>query len=473
MTGSPGASAGVSPADASEIARLEAERARLQAEVDGLRAQLRREKRPRPAGRPRRVATTVFVVLTAVLVTVAVTGLWARRNALNTDRWVRTVGPIAAQPAVQDALGNYLTTQLMTVVDAEDILEEVLPERGQILAGPLTNALRGFVDDQVTAFLASDSFERLWLAINERAHERVVAVLEGDAPRNLQIEGDDVVLNVVPVLNQILATIGEASPEILGRTVDLPTVSIDDVPQAAVERIEDALGRDLPDDFGQFTVFETQRLRQVQNAVRLFDTLVVAAVVAALALIAFTLWLSPHRRRTFLQLLVGIAVGMVLVRRLGIRLEQDVVEMVKPENQDAARVIVGAFVSSLLDATKWILGIVAAVAAVAVLTGPYPWVRSLRRRTRSAAGTAAAAAATLATRRPDERTVAWVADHREALQLGGIVVGILLLLAVDLSWFGVLAVLVVVAVYELGVQRIADFAPPAPASAPQPGHGGT
>jgi hypothetical protein len=29
--------------------------------------------------------------------------------------------------------------------------------------------LRGFVDDQVTAFLASDTFQRLWVAINERA----------------------------------------------------------------------------------------------------------------------------------------------------------------------------------------------------------------------------------------------------------------------------------------------------------------
>jgi hypothetical protein len=464
MSRDTGAPAGVSATPEAEIARLEAERARLQAEVDGLRAELRAETRRPPGGRPRRVATTVLVVMTSVLVTVAVTGVWARRNALNTDRWVRTVGPIAEEPAVQQALGNYLTTQVMTVIDAEEFFESALPERGQILAGPLTNALRGFVDDQVTAFLASDTFQRLWVSINERAHARVVAVLEGETPENLQIEGDDVVLNVVPVLNRILAAIGEESPEIFGRTVDLPTVSIDEVPQAAIERIEGALGQDLPEDFGQFTVFEARRLRQAQDAVTLVDRLVVAAVVLAIGLMAFTLWLSPHRRRTLLQLMVGIALGVVLVRRLGLRLGDDVVELAKPENREAVGVIVGAFVSSLLDATAWVLGAAVVVAAVAVLTAPYPWVRALRHRTSSVARTAVAAGATLTIRRPDERTVTWVAAHREPLQLGGIVVGILVLLAADLSWLGVLALLVAVGAFELAVHRIADLAPSAGAT---------
>ena len=53
---------------------------------------------------------------------------------------------------------------------------------------------------------------------------RVVDVLEGDTGK-LQIENGEVVLNLVPVLNGVLAQIGEASPEIFGGTVDLPEVS--------------------------------------------------------------------------------------------------------------------------------------------------------------------------------------------------------------------------------------------------------
>jgi hypothetical protein len=441
-----------------EIARLDAERARLQAEVDDLRAELAAPKRG--AGRPRRIVAVALVVLTSLVVTVAVAGVWARRNALNTDRWVKTVGPVAEDPAVKDALGNWITTELMGVVDPEEFFESVLPERGQILAGPLTNALRGFVNDQVDTFLASDTFQRLWVQVNERAHARVVAVLEGETPRNLQIEGDDVVLNLVPVLNQVLAAIGEASPEIFGRTVDLPTITVDEVPQAAVEKVENALGVELPDDFGQFTVFEARRLQQVQDAVSLFDRLVVFAVVLAIGLIALTLWFSPNRRRTLLQLVVGISLGVVLIRRLGLRVEDDVLDLVRPENREAAGVVVGAFISSLLDATAWILGIAAVIGVIAAITGPYRWAETLRRRTVDVAQTLAGVVATVVARRPGEpATVAWVASHKEALQLGGIIAGIIVLLAADLSWLGLGLLLVVVGGFELAVARIAELGP--------------
>jgi hypothetical protein len=439
-----------------DVARLADERSRLQAEVDGLRAELAGVPRKR-AVRTRGVVAVALVVVTSIVVTVSVTAVWARRNALNTDRWVRTVGPIAEEPAVQQALGRYITDQAMTAIDPEELFESALPERGQILAAPLTSALRGFVNDQVDSFLASDTFQRLWVQINERAHRRVVQVLEGDLPPSLQVQGNDVVLNVVPLLNEVLARLGERSPEIFGRTVDLPTVTVDEIPEEAIQKVESALGRDLPENFGQFTVFDASRLQQVQDTVTLFNRLVVAAVILAIVLIALTLWVSPRRRRTLLQLMVGIALGIVLVRRLGIRLEDDVVELVKPENQDAVKVVVGAFVSSLLDATAWILGGAALIAAVALLTGPYGWAKALRRGTVSGAQAAVSAARSVLNREPDDPVVAWVAAHREILQAGGIVVGILALLLLDLSWLGLFLLVALVVAYELVVQRLADI----------------
>jgi hypothetical protein len=342
----------------------------------------------------------------------------------------------------------------MSLIDPQAYFESVLPERGQALAAPLTSALRGFVDDEVNAFFASDTFDRLWLELNRRAHTRVVAVLEGDTG-NLQIEGDDVRLNLIPVINQVLAQISDASPEILGRTVDLPTVTVDDIPQDAISRIEDALGRDIPDDFGQFTVFEAQRLEQVQDAVSVFERLVVATVAAAVLLLALALWVSPRRRRTLIQLMVGITLGVVLLRRLGLRLEDDVVDLAKPDNQDAVRVVVGAFVSSLLDATVWILVITVAVFAVALLTGPYRWARALRHGVASAGHFGGRAVAAAVTHSRDERTVEWVDAHRDALQLGAIAVAVLVLLVADLSWLGLVLLALVVGGFELAVWRIA------------------
>jgi hypothetical protein len=439
-----------------EVARLADERSRLQAEVDGLRAELSTAPRRR-AVRTRGVVAVALVVVTSILFTVSVTAVWARRNALNTDRYVETIGPVAQDVRVQRALGRYITDQAMSAIDPEELFKEALPERGQILAAPLTSALRGFVNDRVDAFLATDEFSRLWVRINEVAHERVVDVLNGDLPPSLQVQGNDVVVNVIPVVNQVLARIGEASPEIFGRTVNLPTVTVDEIPEDAIQKVESALGRDLPENFGQFTVFDASKLQQVQDTVTLFNKLVVVAVILAVVLFALTLWVSPRRRRTLLQLMVGIALGIVIIRRLGLRLEDDVVELVRPENQDAVKVVVGAFVSSLLDATAWILGIAAAVAVVALLTGPYGWAKALRRGTVSGAQAAVGAARSAINRQPDDPVVAWVGAHREVLQAGGIVVGILALLVIDLSWIGLFVLVALVVAYELIVQRLADI----------------
>jgi hypothetical protein len=452
----PDESAGVAEPSESEVARLADERSRLQAEVDGLRAKLATAPRRR-AVRTRGVVAVALVVVTSILFTVSVTAVWARRNALNTDRYVQTIGPVAQDVRVQRALARYITDQAMSAIDPEELFKSALPERGQILAAPLTSALRGFVNDRVDAFLATDTFSRLWVQINEVAHERVVDVLNGDLPPSLQVQGNDVVVNVIPVLNQVLARIGEASPEIFGRTVNLPTVTVDEIPQDAIQKVERALGRDLPENFGQFTVFDASKLQQVQDTVALFNKLVVVAVILAVVLFALTLWVSPRRRRTLLQLMVGIALGIVIIRRLGLRLEDDVVELVKPENRDAVQVIVGAFVSSLLDATAWILGIAAVIAAVALLTGPYGWARALRRGTVSGAQAAVGAARSAINRQPDDPVVAWVGAHREVLQAGGIVVGILALLVLDLSWIGLFVLVALVIAYELAVQRLADI----------------
>jgi hypothetical protein len=438
------------------------ERARLEAEVDELKAKLAKAERPPLGRRLRGPLAVLLVIVTAIVVTVAVTGVWARRNALNTDRWVRTVGPIASDTAVQEALGRYLTDQVMTALDPEEFFEDALPERGQILAVPLTNALRGFVNDQVDSFLGSEAFADLWVAANERVHARVVDLLEGrEGPLQesgaVQIEDGEVVMNLVPVLNAVLARIGELSPDIFGRTVDIPTVSVDEIPEAAITRIEDAIGRDLPDDFGQFVVYDASTLAEIQDAVQLFDRLVVLAVVLAVLLIALTLWVAPRRRRTLLQLLVGVALGLVLVRRAGIRAEAEVVDLVRvPENRDAVGVIVGAFVSSLLDATEVLLWIVAAVAVIAILTSSYPWVVALRGRT-VAVGRAAGGAVMGAARHRDDPAVAeWVTANREALQIGGVVVAVLALLFLDLSWWGIVVLLLLVVGYELVVQRLAE-----------------
>ncbi|HZA87299.1 MAG TPA: hypothetical protein VE466_10490 [Acidimicrobiales bacterium] len=444
-------------ADASsEIARLRSERDELRAEVETLR------RRARQRGWWRRMTVVALVVLACVVLTAAVVGLWARRNFLDTDRFVDRTGPLIEEPSVQQALTNRLTEQLMTVVDPQALFTEVLPERGRLLAVPLASAVEGFVRDRVESFVGTDQFERLWVGAVRVAHEAAVRVLHGESEAVVTEDGQ-VTLNLVPVANAVLQRISAASPEILGRDVDLPDVTVDDIPDVAIARLEDALGVDLGDDFGQVTVYDDGKLEAVQDSVNLFDRLVVWLLPLGVVLAGVALWLSTRRRRTLLQLSAGLALGMVLIRRVGFRLQDEVASLPPTaEGRRAGAEAVEQFLQPLTTFAAWTLAVVGVVAAVAVLTGDYPWVVSLRRLVGELRERLVA---TTGERARDEATVAWIGDHRDVLLIGGVVVGLVLLWIADLSWAGLLLVLGLVAAFEVVVYRIAARpAAPPPAS---------
>ena len=176
-------------------------------------------------------------------------------------------------------------------------------------------------------------------------------------------------------------------------------------------------------------------------------------MILALACIAGALALSRSRRRTLLQLMFGIAFGLVLVRRLSLRTQADLLELFKVQtNRAAAEVTSDRVLSGLLDITRWLLIICVVVAAVALLTGPYRWAVALRRGVVSLGrGTVGAAG-----RVRDEATLEWVVTHRQALQVAGLAVGFLMLLLFDLSWLGLLVLLGLVGALELWLARVGE-----------------
>jgi hypothetical protein len=55
----------------------------------------------------------------------------------------------------------------------------------------------------------------------------------------------------------------------------------------------------------------------------------------------------------------------------------------------------------------------------------------------------------------DTGAVVWAQQHVELLRAGGIVAAVAVLWLTDLSWLGVLVLLLLTASYEFGVQRVA------------------
>jgi hypothetical protein len=118
--------------------------------------------------------------------------------------------------------------------------------------------------------------------------------------------------------------------------------------------------------------------------------------------------------------------------------------------------------------TAWVLGMALAVLVITVLSGPYRWAVAMRswvtRTGRSIAGA----------RGGEHRgAAAWMASHAGGLQLGGVVVAGVLLLAVSVSWVSFLIIGVLLAACEIFLQRIKplppDEASPTPGPASQVG----
>jgi hypothetical protein len=438
-----------------EVERLRHERDELQKQVETL------EDRPARRGRARRVGAVILVVLTVLVFAAGVAGAWARRTVLDTDRYVATVAPLAADPAVEEYLARTLTDQVFQALDVQGRLESVLADRADrlvFLAGPITSSVEGFVQDQVQKVLASDQFARVWEELNRFAHEQALKVLEGDTTVVSVVEGR-VVFNLLPVANEVLKGVSGVVSELIGRPVTLPEITPQTIPADAVAELEQALGVTLPEDFATIEVYNSDELAAVQQAVRLFNDAVIILAVLFVAGFAVALWVSPRKRRTLLQLATAIAVVLVLERRFAIAAANNVVESVSSENQAAARAVVDSLLGSLLRYTGWFLAAALVTALVALLTGPYPWAVRLRGWTvdvgRSVGGML----------KPEERTPAteWIAEHRDPVMAGIAVVGVVALLFWNLSIGGFLILALVIGGLEFLAYRIGEAA-----KAPEP-----
>lgn len=431
-----------------ELKRVEAERNELEARVETL------EARPQKRQRMRRIFTPILVALSIVVFTVTVPAAWGARTVLNTDRYVATVAPLADDPAVQASIASRLTDQVFSALDVEGTLSDALAglgERATVLAAPLTTAIRGFVQDQVLKVVQTGAFRTFWVEANRFVHTQVLAILEGETDTVSVVEGK-VLLNLLPLVNLALGSIQAVASDLVGRDVTLPQITQGEVPSAAIAKLEQSLGIDLPDDYGQIAVYDSQSLAALQEALYLFERLLVFLLILIPLLVAASLLVSTRRRRTLIQLATGAAVGLVVIRRIAIIARDDLFEQVDTEQFPSVRVLTNELMDSLFRYTGILLAIVLLAALIALITGPYPWAVKVRGWIRDGARGIAAAFGGHVT--PDTARTRWLRDHRDGLMLGGAVVAVLLLLLFDLSLWGFVIAGIVITLYELALSRL-------------------
>jgi hypothetical protein len=400
----------------------------------------------------------VLVVLFSILLPLTFAVSWAHNVALNTNGFERTVVPIGSDRAVTAAAGAAITSQIFASLNPQQIVENALPPRASFLAGPITNGAKGYIQDGVTKALQSAQFQALWKQATLFTHAQLLSVLNGNNKAVATTNGQ-VVLNLAPLFNAALQNLQGFISGVVGRQVTLPTITSNELPATVCQHIATALDRPVPATCGQIVLFPADKLTQARRAVRTFNRVTVLLLILTPVTAALALLLSRRRRRTLLQLCAGGVLGLVVVRRVVIWLSSTLAHTGQPANKAARQAIVTHLFHAYFSVSRWLLIGLIVVFVVALVTGPYGWAVSVRR----IVATYAREGRNLIVARgaSADTTLAWVRAHLDLLRILGIAIAVLLLVALSVSWAGLVVIAVLLGGYELWLHRVGRTAPAA------------
>ncbi|MGZ4704885.1 MAG: hypothetical protein ACXWCM_08455 [Acidimicrobiales bacterium] len=401
----------------------------------------------RVGSRWRRVLVIVLAVLTCVSILASTVGVWAHRTLLNTDSWVNAVGPLASNPDITDAVAKKLTDELMQMIDSSELAQNALPAQAQVLVAPLSEAVGQFVQRAVGELMQTQQFQDFWVQANRRVHALVVKVLRGDTDKVLTANGT-VQLNLLPLIADAFRFVQSKAPGLFGNGTTVPDITFDTPVDQARDELQSSVKRTLPDDFGVITVFQSDKLKAAQDAVTLFDRVVIALLVVTVLLIAATIALAVNRRRTIIGLALGAVAAFAIAVAILKTIKAQVLDLI---GDPTTRTAAGKTISTLVVRLDWIVyalvAIGLAVALIAFLTG------SSRLAVRIRGGAAHVGGYLIG--RGDDRgapeLVAWVQDNARALRWAGIVLGGLALAFVVHGWWSLFFTVLVVGLFEAAV----------------------
>ena len=245
-----------------------------------------------PLPRWRRITIWVLIVLAGLIGLVSALTVWAKRQALETDKWVATSSRLLEDDEIRGALSLYLVDELYTNVDVTAQLQERLPPEVKPLAGPIAGGLRELSVRAADNLLSRPAVQTLWEEANRRAHEAFIRIVD-DEGEFLQTGEGEVVLDLQPLVQQLADRIGLTE-----------------------EQVEERLGPDA----GRIVIMEADQLGTVQTAVELIRKLSIWLAIAILVLFGIAVYLAEGRRRETLRAVgitfVVVGVLLLVIRRL-------------------------------------------------------------------------------------------------------------------------------------------------------------
>jgi hypothetical protein len=316
-------------------------------------------------GRARQAVAAILALLFALLLPAAITAAWIRGTVLSTSGYVSAVAPLAADPAVRAAVRATAASEIGPVLS--HAADGALPPAVVILAGPLSNGMAGLTGDGISTFMASPAFQRLWIAASTSAHSQLISVLNGKNAALATTSGE-VVLNLAPLISDVLKDISSRLSALTGKTIALPVISA--VPAAGCRQIAGLTRTRMPADCGQIPLFPASALAGARHAFRVISTATLAQLILTPLTAAAALLAAPLRRRALLQMTIGGTLAVLVMAIAVARLESSLIAREQPRYQPAISVILHALTSGFFTPAMWCAISSLILATVALLTGP-------------------------------------------------------------------------------------------------------
>jgi len=361
-----------------------------------------------PTGRiARKTASAVLIVLTCILVPIALITVWVHDIALDTDRYVSTMAPLATDPAIQDAAVRRTVQAVDVRVDGRQVTSDIaawmqsqgLPPRAaqavKGLAPQFDSAVEQSVTKVATRFIHSDRFAAVWTGANRTAHSAVVHALTGHGRGAIGVDEGTVTLNVGTAVDKIKQELVDAGLS--------PASHIPDVDK-------------------QMVLFQSDQLSKIRRGAHLLDVmgnwiLPLTALIGAAGVL-----LAHRRRRALARTALGgafacllVVIALVIARRYYLdHLPAQV------QSESAAAAVFDTLLHFLRVSlrTAIVLGVVIALGAY--LIGPGRLPRAVRGTSERTADSAAGWAY-----RHDVRTGpvgTWVQAHRRWITVGALLI---------------------------------------------------
>jgi hypothetical protein len=408
----------------------------------------------RPLGKPARrrrgwrtPVAVLLIVAGCVLAPLSVVAVWTANQVSDTSRYVANVEPLIKDPAIQNALTDKLTSEIVTRLNVKGLTDQAAAELSQKgftriggllqgVSGSLAGGVQGFVHSSIHKIITGPRMANAWVQVNRVASRALVAVLSGRAASTgaVGVRNGQVTLDLAPLE-------AVAKQDLVARGL--------------------TIAGKIPIVHATFALFPSKNLAKAQKAYRLINDLKIVLPIATLVLLGLGVLIARRPRRALIGAGLGFAASM-LVLAAGLLIARNLylngvpAGTLPPDAAAAAFDILVRFIKTALR-TLLVVGLVVAVGAF--FTGP----SAAAVRTRSALSSGLGRLRHGGQSGPASR---WTYAHSRALRIGAVALAALIFVFWGQPTAAVVIVIAVLLLVVLGLIEVIGRPPAQPAPVP-------